>query len=435
AVPDPAADDELDPFRAVDRRHDVGMLVQPMDVRGRLRARDQDEVNLEGIDEGLVHEVSQLREPASGPHGDCERGPVEFGIREDVRASRHLLRCEFISLREHRDDGVRGDVREEGARCESDLPSDLEFGVGRVDQEEDEVRLEDFLEGRMERLDQPERHAVDEPDRVREENAPPRSSEAPRRRGQGREHPVLHEQVFVRQSIAQGGLPRVRIAGEGHQMIAPVLPHDSTNLPFSADRLELVSDFLHPSLHGFVVRGDPLADLVELAATDERARIRVVPTLDDRLDDAVARGPHEGRDLRDVGVQGDQEDVQAPVPRRRPRHKAFQWKGWGGGHRTRLETQGELTLNKGDYTLREPTGTPSLREVEDGTSRDPPAAMPQRRMDQTDTCSITPRSRGQVCVAINPSPTREITPRAADTYRRDGRRIRNAKIAERPPPP
>src|SRR5439155_13130565 len=121
--------------------------------------------------------------------------------------------------------------------------------------------------------------------------------------------------------------------------------------------------------------------------------------------------------------------------RRRPRHKAFQWKGRGGGHRTRLETQDELTLNKVDYTLREPAGTPSLREVEDGTSRDPPVAMPQRRMDQTETCSITPRSRGEVCVAINPSPTRELTPRAADRYRRDGRRIRNAKIAEGPAPP
>src|SRR5437016_12766617 len=129
------------------------MLVQPVDVRGSLRAGDQDEVDLEGIDEGLMHEVSQLRETASGPHGDRERGPMEFGIREDVRASRHLLRCEFISLREHRDNGVRGDVREEGARCESDLPSDLEFGVGRVDQEEVEVRLEYYHEGRVERLD------------------------------------------------------------------------------------------------------------------------------------------------------------------------------------------------------------------------------------------------------------------------------------------
>ena len=182
-------------------------------------------------------------------------------------------------------------------------------------------------------------------------------------------------------------------------MIAPVLAHDPTDFPFPADCLELVSDFLHPPFHGFVVcvdalfptrhepgplpdvalvdpfpqegdlvmkegqfdlelpfpargalreqleehaeavvafhvqlpledvvhrrpelsveydhidvvPGDPFADLIELAAADERARVRVVPTLDDRLDDAVACGPHEGRDLRDVGVQGDQEDVQ-----------------------------------------------------------------------------------------------------------------------------
>ena len=73
-------------------------------------------------------------------------------------------------------------------------------------------------------------------------------------------------------------------------------------------RSELAVEYDHID----VVRGDPLADLVELAAADERARVRVVPTLDDRLDDAVPRGPHEGRDLRDVGVQGDQEDVQRP---------------------------------------------------------------------------------------------------------------------------
>src|SRR2546421_12983712 len=184
-------------------------------------------------------------------------------------------------------------------------------------------------------------------------------------------------------------------------MIGPVLPHDPTDFPFPADRLELVSDLLHPPLHGLVVcvdalfparhesgplpdvalvdplpqegdlvveegqydlelsfpargalrgqlkenaeavvalqvqlalehvmhrrtglsveydhidvvRGDPFADLAQLAATDERARVRVVPTLDDRLDDPVARGPDEGRDLRDVGVEGDQEDVQRP---------------------------------------------------------------------------------------------------------------------------
>src|SRR5438034_11264449 len=108
-----------------------------------------------------MHEVSQLRETASGPHGDRERGPVEFGIREDARASRHLLRWEFVGLREHRDDGIRRDVREEGARCESDLPSDLEFAIGRVDQVAYEVRLEDLLEGLFACLDQSEAIAID----------------------------------------------------------------------------------------------------------------------------------------------------------------------------------------------------------------------------------------------------------------------------------
>jgi hypothetical protein len=64
--------------------------------------------------------------------------------------------------------------------------------------------------------------------------------------------------------------------------------------------------------HRDIVRSDAVADLVELAAADERARIRVVPSLDDRVDDPMARGPQEGGDLGDIGVEGDQEDVQRP---------------------------------------------------------------------------------------------------------------------------
>src|SRR5437773_7902726 len=93
-------------------------------------------------------------------------------------------------------------------------------------------------------------------------------------------------------------------------------------------------------------------------------------------------------------------------PRRRPRHKVFQWKGRGGGHWTRLERRDELTLNEVAYTLREPAGTPSLREAAGGIKIDPPAVMPQRRFDQTESCSITPRSRGPFWLAISPSPTR-----------------------------
>src|SRR5439155_332535 len=221
--------------------------------------------------------------------------------------------------------------------------------------------------------------------------------------------PVLHEQMFGRQGVAQGGLPRVRIAGEGHQMIAPVLPHDPADFPFPADRLELVSDLLHPSLHGFVVCVDALFP----------ARHESGPLPDVALVDPFAKE-------RDLVMEEGEFDLELSFPARGALREQLE---------EHAEADGELTLNKVDYTPREPAGTPSLREVEDGTRRDPPAVMPQSRMDQTETCSITPRSRGQVWVASNPSPTREITPRAADTYRRDGRRIRNARIAERPPPP
>src|SRR3989454_10802483 len=61
---------------------------------------------------------------------------------------------------------------------------------------------------------------------------------------------------------------------------------------------------------GDSARVDPGLDLLELSAADERAAVRMVATLDDRLDDPMARGRQEGRDLSHVGREGNQEDVQ-----------------------------------------------------------------------------------------------------------------------------
>src|SRR5712692_2238162 len=63
--------------------------------------------------------------------------------------------------------------------------------------------------------------------------------------------------------------------------------------------------------------GDPAGldaglDLLELPAAHERAVVRMVATLDDRLDDPMARGRQEGRDLSHVAGEGNQEDVQRP---------------------------------------------------------------------------------------------------------------------------
>src|SRR2546426_937383 len=93
-------------------------------------------------------------------------------------------------------------------------------------------------------------------------------------------------------------------------MIAPFLPNGSSHGPLPADRLEFVPDLLDSPLHRLIVRVDPGLDLLELSAADERAAVRMVATLDDCLDDPMARGRQEGRDLSHVGREGNQEDVQ-----------------------------------------------------------------------------------------------------------------------------
>src|SRR3989442_2724092 len=61
---------------------------------------------------------------------------------------------------------------------------------------------------------------------------------------------------------------------------------------------------------GDSARVDPGLGLLELSPADEPSAVPVVATLDDCLDDPMARGRQEGRDLSHVGREGNQEDVQ-----------------------------------------------------------------------------------------------------------------------------
>src|SRR5207245_8617818 len=97
---------------------------------------------------------------------------------------------------------------------------------------------------------------------------------------------------------------------------------------------------------------DPGLDLLELPPTDERAAVRMVATLDDRLEDPMARGREERRDLAHVGCEGNQEDVQQ-ASEGHDRHERFQWKPRGGAIRIPLRATDELTLSKVN-AMREP---------------------------------------------------------------------------------
>src|SRR2546428_11514878 len=106
--------------------------------------------------------------------------------------------------------------------------------------------------------------------------------------------------MLVRQGVAERRLPCVRITREGDQVIASVLPYDSSDLPSPSDRLEFVADLLHPSLHGFVVRVDALLP----------ARHETGPLPDVSLMDPL---PEE----RDLIVEEGQFDLELSFPARR----------------------------------------------------------------------------------------------------------------------
>ena len=138
---------------------------------------------------------------------------MELRFREELGPRLDVAIRKPVRLRENRQDRIRRDLREQGARGETHLATDLIGRIGHVDEEEDEVGLENLLERCVECLDHPERHPVDEADRVREQDPLPRASEAPRRRREGGEHAVVHEDTFIGQGVQQRRLARVRVPG------------------------------------------------------------------------------------------------------------------------------------------------------------------------------------------------------------------------------
>src|SRR2546426_1879093 len=204
AIARPTAHDDLDPIGTMNSGHDLRALVQPVELATRLGILRQDEMDLDRVRERVGDDVPQLVEPASGPRRDDDRRPMEFRLGEDANLRFDLIVREEVGFRQDRSNGIGGDFREERARGQPHLPLDLRLRIDDVHEEEHEIRLKDFLERRVERLDHPERHAIDEADRVREQDPLARPREAPRRRRQGREHPVIHDHAFVGEDVQEG---------------------------------------------------------------------------------------------------------------------------------------------------------------------------------------------------------------------------------------
>ena len=283
------------------------MFVQPVQFRRSLGVLGEDQVKFEGEGEGPLDDLAELGKAMASSNGKGERRSVEFRFGEDLRPGRDRLGRPQIGLRQNRNHGIRGDVGEEGPGREPDLPANLGIRVCRVEEQQDQVRMEDLLERRLKRLRHPERDAIDEADRVGEEDPLARSGEAPRGRRQRREHPVLDQEALVRERIQKGRLAGVRITGEGDQVVAAFLPQRAARLPPAADRLELVADPLDPAFHGLEVRIDPL-----FAARHEPGSLSDV-----RLVDPFA-------EERDLVLQERELDLQLPFAARGALREEFE---------------------------------------------------------------------------------------------------------------
>src|SRR5207245_1956090 len=135
---------------------------------GRMR---QDEMDFDRVRECARDGIPKRVESPSGPRRDDDRRPMEFQLGEDLDLRFDLVVIEEVGFRENRANRIGGDFREERAGRQTHLSLDLRLRIGDVHEEQDEVRLEDFLERRVERLDHPERHAGDDTDCVRAQDS------------------------------------------------------------------------------------------------------------------------------------------------------------------------------------------------------------------------------------------------------------------------
>ncbi len=190
--------------------------------------------------------LAQLRDVAFAERADREA----LGVAR----TQHRRVADAIDLVEHEEarHGLRPDLLEHGFG-HRELP--LEPGIARVDDVEEQRRLQRLVEGRLERRDESVRKVLDEPDRVADEHARDGLRvQGAHRRVERREELVGDQHLAPRERAHQGGLARVRVADERDAREPTALLPPSTLRPaLGVHRDELLTQL-----------GDPVADLASI---------------------------------------------------------------------------------------------------------------------------------------------------------------------------
>ena len=201
-----------DTFRAIDPLIDRGaQLVQLGELVARV-VRDQEPDGLEPFREPRCDCRAQLVEPRARLSRHLRR------VEKPVRQPPSPERIDEVDLVEHDLDRqlVRADLGQDGIDRGDHLLHPLVVGR-RIDHVEHQVGGERLLERRCEPLDQLVRKAADETDRVGHEVPPAVVVEAPRRRIERLEQPIVHGCAGPRQRIEQRRLADVGVPGQRHR--------------------------------------------------------------------------------------------------------------------------------------------------------------------------------------------------------------------------
>jgi hypothetical protein len=181
--------------------------------------------------------LEQFRESLAGACGDGDGACEEAGpTLEDV-----LGRKEVDLVEDHQGGAFGSADLGEHAIDGTDLF--LGVRVADVDDVEEEVGFDDFLEGGLERLDEAVRELPDEPDGVAEEDVLVGGQpEAPGGGIERGEEFVLGEDAGAREAVEEGGLSGVRVADDGREGPLVALASVALGLPLATHDIEFVAD-------------------------------------------------------------------------------------------------------------------------------------------------------------------------------------------------